>query len=64
MGTNDMDKTRCKHALCTIEVVNQSATAAGISDGQRGSSSVNESQPQPSSGPVHSSGPAKTGPTL
>ena len=29
MGT-DMDKMRCKHALCATEVVNQSATAASI----------------------------------
>ena len=29
MGT-DMDKMRCKHAFCAIEVVNQSATAASI----------------------------------
>ena len=29
MGT-DMDKMRCKHALCAIEVVNQSATTASI----------------------------------
>ena len=30
MGANDKNETRCKHELCTIEVVNQSATTPGI----------------------------------